>query len=677
MSTVELSRALLRKLERPARYVGGEQNSIIKDLDAAAAAGKPLSRFAFCFPDVYEIGMSNMALRILYDILNRRDDIWCERVFAPWIDMESVMREKGMPLFSIESRTPLNEFDVVGFTLQYELSYSNVLNMLDLGGIPLLTADRGPEDPFVCGGGPVSFCCEPMADFFDFIMVGDGEEVIVETMDAIISGKKAGKSKEEILLDLAGIQGVYVPQFYDVTYKEDGTIDAIVPNREGVPARVTKAIVTDLDSVQYPEKMVVPNTGIVHDRVFLEVFRGCPRGCRFCQAGQVYRPVREKLPETLVDQAVRMVEASGYDELGLLSLSTSDYSCLPELADELLDQLEARHVSLSLPSLRLDNFSMDLMDRVTRTRKSGLTFAPEAGSQRLRDAINKGITEEDLLRACKVAFSGGYSGCKLYFMLGLPTETMEDVDGIAQLAYKITDVYRDTEVRGKKRRLEVVVSTSMFIPKPFTPFQWAPQDTVEMLHEKQDYLKEHIRSRAIRYNWHDAEVSQWEAILARGDRRLSAVLLAGHKRGQRFDAWDEHFHLDIWLEAMAEHGLDPAFYTTRARGKDEVFPWEVIDCGVTREFLWKEWEKAHEASLTIECRQVCNACGVQRFSCGICPTGTERKTPDQLTGWKLRPKEGRTNLSDGYEDPSTSVTATVPAEDPSTAATEGKEAADV
>lgn len=619
MTTVHLSNALLRNVEKPARYTGGEKNSIIKD------DGEDRTRFAFCFPDTYEIGMSNLALRILYHILNQREDTWCERVFAPWTDMEAALRERGLPLFSIESRTPVKEFDVVGFTLQYELSYSNVINMLDLADIPALSAERAERDPLVCAGGPISYCCEPMADFLDFVMVGDGEEVIMLVMDEISSWRNdPSMSRRALLEKLSQIQGVYVPSFYDVTYSVDGTITSIEPNNDLAPKKVRKALVSDLDGAPFPDQMIVPNTEIVHDRMFLEIFRGCPRGCRFCQAGQLYRPVREKSPQTLVDQAVAMAESSGYDELGLLSLSTSDYSRLKELTDELLDRLEPRHVSLSLPSLRLDNFSLELMDRVSRTRKSGLTFAPEAGTQRLRDAINKGITAEDLTRSCQMAFQGGYSTVKLYFMLGLPTETMEDVAGIVELANQIVQIYRQTEVKGRKRRLELTVSTSMFIPKPFTPFQWAAQDTVEQLKEKQDYLKDHLRDRSIRYNWHDAEVSEWEAVLSRGDRRLGKVLLNGVRRGQVFDSWDERFNLDVWLEEMNRADLDPAFYTTRVRSKDEIFPWSHVDIGVTDEYLWSEWEKTGRAELTPECRVACGMCGAQVFHSGICPTGSER-----------------------------------------------------
>jgi radical SAM family uncharacterized protein len=625
LNCVNLSRSLLRSVEKPARYVGGEVNSVVKEVT------KDLVRFGFCFPDTYEIGMSNMALRIIYNILNRRNDVWCERVFSPWIDMEAAMREQGIPLFTIESRTPINELDVLGFTLQHELSYSNILNMLDLASIPFYTHEREDLFPLICAGGPIAYCCEPIADFLDFVMVGDGEGLIDDVMDIIVAAKtKPNMTKEALLAELCGLQGIYVPSFYDVKYNNDGTVKEIEPNHPAAPKKVLKYIVRDLDRVPFPTQMLVPNTEIVHDRMFLEIFRGCPRGCRFCQAGQLYRPVREKLPNTLVQNALEMTRSSGYDELGLLSLSTSDYGCLGPLTDNLLELLEPKQVSLSLPSLRLDSFSMDLMERVSRGRRSGLTFAPEAGTQRLRDVINKGITEEDLLTAAATAFAGGYAGIKLYFMLGLPTETEEDVAGIADLANKVAEVHRNTTpVKGKRRRLSMVVSTSMFVPKPFTPFQWAAQDSIEKMQEKQDILKENIKNRGIRYNWHDATVSRWEAVLARGDRRLAPVLVRGLRQGQTFDAWDEQFNGEVWFEAMAVEGLDPDFYTTRQRTKEEIFPWDHIDCGVSKSFFWSEWEKAQRAELTAECRTACHACGAQQFKCGICPTAPTQIKSEQ------------------------------------------------
>ena len=616
MTTVKVPRHILQSVAKPARYVGGEWNSITKPLPPE---GPDLIRFAFCFPDTYEIGMSNLALRILYDLINKRTDTWCERCFAPWTDMEEQMRSLGLPLFSIESKTPLSEFDLVGFTLQYELSFTNVLNMLDLGGVPLLTADRDERHPLVIAGGPVTYNSEPMADFFDLVLIGEGEEVLPELLDLYSTYKAAGRpDRQAFLLQAAAIKGVYVPSFYDVAYNEDGTVKAIAANRPGVPAKIRKRIIHDLDSVSFPVNGIVPNTEIVHDRMFLEVLRGCPRGCRFCQAGMIYRPVREKSAGTLISQALATEQSTGYDELGLLSLSTSDYSDLAHLTDQLLCELTPHQTSLSLPSLRLDSFSLELMEKAAKTRKSGLTFAPEAGTQRLRDVINKNISAEDLTNAMKLAFKGGWSGAKLYFMLGLPTETDEDVRGIADLVHSIEALYAGLPRDQRPRRLELTVSTALFIPKPFTPFQWVAQADTATLQSRVQMLRDRLRSRSVKYQWHDSSTSRLEAVLARGDRRLGPVILTAWRQGRKFDAWDEHFKLQPWLDCMTEAGLDPDFYTSRERPENEVFPWSIIDIGVSDDFLLDEYRKSKSGETTPQCRLACSSCGAQDMEGGIC-----------------------------------------------------------
>lgn len=603
----------LKKIQKPARYIGNEFNSVHKENNG------DLMSFAFCFPDVYEVGMSHLGMKILYHMLNEREDTVCERVFAPWTDMEEEMRKNDIPLLSLESHTPVRDFDMIGFTLQYEMSYSNIINMLDLAGIPMRSADRKDEYPFVCAGGPCAYNGEPLADIVDFFILGEGEEINNEIMDVYKEWKKSGAPKEKYLELVSKLEGIYVPSFYDVEYNEDCTVKSITPNREGVPEKIKKRIISNLDECFAPDKIIVPFMDIVHDRIMLEVFRGCIRGCRFCQAGYLYRPVRERSVDKLMDTAEKCIKNTGYEEMSLSSLSTSDYRFLQELVDGLLDITVDKRINLSLPSLRVDNFSMELMEKVQKVKKSGLTFAPEAGTQRLRDVINKNVLEEDLLRTAKIAFDGGYNRIKLYFMIGLPTETYEDVEGIAELAEKVIDVFYSIpkEIR-KGRSVTITVSTSSFVPKPFTPFQWEPQNRMEMLIDKQKFLKNRIKSRSISYNWHQSEVSFLEAVFAKGDRRLSEVLIAAQKKGCKFDGWDEYFSYEKWMEAFAECGVDPEFYAYRKIEHDEVLPWEHIDIGVSKQFLIKEHERAYEGVTTPSCREKCAGCGAASFGGGVC-----------------------------------------------------------
>ncbi len=601
---------ILKEVQKPARYIGTEYNSVHKDLSEI------LIRFAFCFPDVYEVGMSHLGIKILYHLLNEQPDIYCERVFAPWIDMEEKMREQNIPLFSNETRTPVADFDIVGFTLQYEMSYSNIVNMLDLAGIPPLREERGEDMPFVYAGGPCAYNPEPLADIMDFYMIGESEEQMLEVMEAYRVWKRSGAPKLAFLESLLDIRGIYVPQFYTVTYNEDGTIASMEPNHPKAPKRVQKQFVRDMDAAYYPETMIVPYMEVIHDRITLELFRGCIRGCRFCQAGMLYRPVREKSPKRLLDLAQKLIDTTGYEEISMSSLSTSDYTGLKELTEGLLEMTVEKKINLSLPSLRIDSFSMELMQKVQKVRKSGLTFAPEAGSQRMRDVINKGVTEEDLMRSVSLAFAGGYSGVKLYFMIGLPTETAEDVKAIAHLAHKVVQAYRDTPRELRNKGLRVTVSASSFVPKPFTPFQWAAQDDIEALREKQHLIKNEIHDKAIVYNWHESTLSVLEGVFARGDRRLGRVLVRAQKLGVRFDAWQECFQYDLWMQAFREEGIDPWFYNYRERSYDEILPWEVIDPGVTRAFLERENEKAKRGELTPNCRSGCGGCGMKQFEGG-------------------------------------------------------------
>lgn len=601
--------SILRSVSKPGRYTGGEYGQIVKDREKVKA------RFAFCFPDSYEIGMSNLGVRILYGVLNRDEDIWCERVYAPWIDMEDKMREHHIPLWAHESGDPIADFDFIGFTLQYEMSYTNVLNMLDLAGLPLRAADRGEDAPLVIGGGPCSYNPEPVADFFDLFNIGEGEEMLPEIVRLYIKMKEDGSyTKAGFLREAArSIEGVYVPSLYDVSYNEDGTVKAYTPKYPDVPARVRKRIVKDLDTMYFPDKLVMPYLETVQDRIMLEVFRGCIRGCRFCQAGIIYRPVREKSPEVLCNQAKCLYEATGYEEMSLSSLSISDYTRLRELTDGLISWTNDKKVSLSLPSLRIDSFTRELMDKVASVRASSITFAPEAGTQRLRDVINKNVTEEDLMNAAGIAFAAGKEQVKLYFMDGLPTETDEDLEGIAKLGKAVIEKFYATPEHNKRRQPQVTVSVSCFVPKPFTPFQWEPQDMPETLERKRLYIRSKITDRKIKYSCHDSGTSRIEAVLALGDRRVGAALELACREGFRFDAWDEFFSYDRWMDVFARAGIEPSFYANRRRQTSEVLPWDVIDCGVTKEFLIREYEKAHAGVTTPNCREHCSGCGANRL----------------------------------------------------------------
>lgn len=597
----------LGAVEKPSRYTGGEFNSIIKNKEDVKI------RFGFCFPDTYEIGMSHLGLRCLYHTLNSIEDVWCERSFMPWTDMEAVLKEKDIPLYALESKDSLNEFDILGFTLQYEMSYTNVLAMLDLSKIPFLTKDRDASYPFVCAGGPCAVNPEPLADIIDFFMIGEGEEVIVEVMDVLRDYKKSGsQNRDDFLYEISKIEGVYVPKFYEVTYNEDGTIKERKALRD-VKQTVKKRVIEDFESLPHPENIIVPYTEIVHDRVTAEIFRGCIRGCRFCQAGFIYRPVRERNADTIVNIAKNSLKSTGYDEVSLCSLSTSDYTQLKELTDELMKYTVERKINFCLPSLRADNFDLELAKKVQEVRKTSLTFAPEAGTQRMRDVINKNLYEKDILETTSLVFNSGWSGIKLYFMIGLPYETDEDISGIKELVYKVQDTYFAIEKSQRPKGARITVSTSSFVPKPFTPFMWAPQNTIEEIRNKQDMLKHEMKSRIINYNWHDADLSILEGVFARGDRKLSKVLITAYEKGCRLDGWNEHFKYDKWMEAFSENNIDYTFYNHRERTYEEILPWDFIDVGVTKEFLKKENEKAKQAAVTPNCRQKCAGCGITRM----------------------------------------------------------------
>jgi radical SAM family uncharacterized protein len=617
MRKLALPDEIVLSIQQPARYIGGEVNMCVKDPESVDI------RFCMCFPDVYEIGMSHLGIQILYDMFNRREDTYCERVYSPWTDLDKIMREKRIPLFALESQDPVKDFDFLGITLQYEMCYTNILQILDLSHIPLHSRDRGEEFPLVIGGGPCAYNPEPLAEFFDLFYIGEGETVYGQLFDAYKENKKNGKSRRTFLEKAAEIPGIYVPAFYDVTYKSDGTIESFKPNNPHAGKKVTKELVVDMDSAPYIEKPLVPFIKVTQDRVVLEIQRGCIRGCRFCQAGNVYRPLREHGLEYLKRCANKLLETTGHEEISLSSLSSSDYTHLPELTDFLMDQCSAKGINISLPSLRIDAFSLDVMSKVQDVKKSSLTFAPEAGTQRLRDVINKGLTEEIILDGASKAFMGGWNRVKLYFMLGLPTEQPEDMEGIALLSEKIARTYYDTVPKEQRRgKVQIVASSSFFVPKPFTPFQWAKMCTRDEFLERAYLVKNKFREmknfKSLKYNWHEADVTILEGVLARGDRNVAAVVEQAYKNGALFDSWSENFDNSLWMKAFEQCHIDPDFYTVRERQIDEVFPWDFIDAGISREFLEREWLLALEGRVTPNCRRQCSGCGARGFGGGVC-----------------------------------------------------------
>lgn len=619
MRKLALSDEILLKVDKPARYIGGEVNAVMKDPQ------KVEIRFAMCFPDVYEIGMSHLGIQILYDMLNRREDTWCERVYSPWTDLDQVMRKERIPLFALESQDPIRSFDFLGITIQYEMCYTNILQILDLSQIPLLAAERTWKDPIVIGGGPCTYNPEPLADFFDLFYIGEGETQYFPLLDLYQECRASGISREEFLIRASQIPGIYVPSLYQVTYGEDGTIQSFAPTRKGVSEVVEKQIVMEVSDTYYPEAPVVPFIKATQDRVVLEIQRGCIRGCRFCQAGMLYRPTRERDLEVLKKYAVRMLEQTGHEEISLSSLSSSDYSQLKELVTFLIEEIRGKGVNISLPSLRIDAFSLDVMSKVQDVRKSSLTFAPEAGSQRLRDVINKGLTEEAILVGARSAFQGGWNKVKLYFMLGLPTETEDDIKEIPRLADQIARCYYEIPKDQRNGKCQITVSTSFFVPKPFTPFQWVSMNQrEEFLHKASivnHEIKEQLNRKSIRYNWHEADVTVLEGLLARGDRRVGAAIAWAYQHGALYDAWSETFHPDLWSEAFEKTGVDMDFYTTRERAKEEILPWDFIDIGVSKNFLWREWEKAKKEQITPNCRMSCSGCGAGKYQGGVCIEG--------------------------------------------------------
>lgn len=619
MRKLALDDEILLKIEKPARYIGNEVNSVMKDKNEVDI------RFAMCFPDVYEIGMSHLGIQILYDMFNRRDDVWCERVYSPWVDLDKIMREEHIPLFTLESQDAVKDFDFLGITIQYEMCYTNILQVLDLSRIPLFAKDRGEEDPIVIGGGPCTYNPEPLADFFDIFYIGEGETVYNELLDAYKENKKNGGTRQTFLEMAAEIEGLYVPAFYDVEYKEDGTILSFTPNNTHAKEKIRKQMVSDLSESSYPVKPVVPFIKVTQDRVVLEIMRGCIRGCRFCQAGMIYRPTREKNLEKLKDYAYQMLKNTGHEEISLSSLSSSDYTQLEGLVTFLIEEFKGKGINISLPSLRIDAFSLDVMGKVQDIRKSSLTFAPEAGSQRLRDVINKGLTEEIILEGAGQAFEGGWSRVKLYFMLGLPTETEDDMKEIAHLAEKVAKRYYEVPKENRNGKCQIVASTSFFVPKPFTPFQWASMCTSEeyigKAHIVNNEMKAQLNKKSLKYNWHEADVTVLEGVFARGDRKVGKALLEAYKLGCLYDSWSEYFKNDLWLQAFENTGIDIGFYNLRERELDEIFPWDFIDIGVTKKFLIREWTRAMEGKVTPNCRMGCSGCGAAIYGGGVCIEG--------------------------------------------------------